>query len=89
MIIEWILLMLTFLIGYCLGLRSSFDKESFERPIKKAKEEIWHITHPKPKPGFVERPSQRDIYLKENPEIAEQEEEMKTAFDGLGVKNGG
>lgn len=40
----------------------------------------------KAKPGVIVRPSQEDIIRRENPKLAEEEEEMRRAFNELGVK---
>ncbi len=100
MVTTWILFALTFLLGFFIGQASKMSKEDLIKDLERDLDKLKHIGAAKatlqtPKPfinrsgvGAVMRPTQQDIYLKENPEIKEETEEMSKVFNDLGVKDG-
>lgn len=82
------------IIGYILGRINSATNAQIITQIKEKPREWTSKTGSifgirpkyKGKPGVIERPSQQDIYLKENPKIAEETAVMSDVFDSLGVK---
>lgn len=74
-----------FVVGYFLGRASNHEDilPGFSKTIDR---DLRRMAS-KPKLGAVQEPSARDIYLKEHPKEAQEQEAMKQAFDALEVVN--
>ena len=79
MIIEWTLFLFTFLIGYALG-RGKLNKKT----VQEVKKEVKNIFSDS-RVGAIKRPTGRDMYLKDHPELKEGMDEMSKDLKQQGL----
>lgn len=84
MIIQWLLFILTLILGFIIGIYSRFQRDDLVQGIQDSKRYLKRsLPH---KVGAISAPTQYDIIRKENPKLAEEEEEMRKAFKDLEVE---
>lgn len=81
-IITAIIVLSSFLIGYSIGKNERLAIPEIKEAIRKK------IIQSKIKPGPLMRPSVKQIDRRDNKKLYEGIDEVKRAFDELGVKNG-
>jgi len=81
-IITFIITIASFLIGYQIGRKERIDAPEIDRKIKQK------IVQSQIKVGPIMRPTATQIDRKHNKTLYEGVDEVKKAFDQLGVKDG-
>lgn len=79
MIIEWVLFLITFLIGYFLG-QGKINKEI----ITNARQNITKAFNTS-RVGAIRQPTAREVYLKNHPELKEGMDEMAKDLKEKGI----
>ena len=76
---NWLLFLMTFLVGYFLG-QGKITKEIITEAIEQAKKKIDTS-----RVGAIRQPTARDVYLKQHPEMKAGMDEMAQDLRKQGV----